>query len=355
VLGGLFSGAKQSILLGVDISSSAVKMLELSRGGMGYRVEHYAVLPLPANSVTDDGIADIDVVAEVVANVHRKSRSKIKQCAVAVSGSAVITRVIEMPADLNEEELESQIEIEADQYIPYPLDEVALDFEVIAPVEGNEATSEVLVAACRRETVDARVEVLEFAELEAKVVDIKSYAIERSYELAADHYGMDDNSCVAIVDIGALTTNLSVLVGGETVFTREQTLGGTQLTDEIQRRYGLSPEEAELAKRKGGLPEDYTSEVLAPFLEDVGQQVSRSLQFFFSASEYDDVNLILLAGGSAAMPGIADLITEKLGMRAEVFDPFAGMTFNQVIDRNALQHDAPALMVACGLALRSFD
>ena len=251
--------------------------------------------------------------------------------------------------------MESQITLEADQYIPYPLDEVAIDFEVQGPSERNPEQVEVLLAACRRENVDLRADALEMAELTAKVVDVEAYAIERAYTLISPQIDIDEDGAVAIVDIGSTMTTLSVLVGGQTVYTREQLFGGKQLTEEIQRRYGLSVEEAGLAKKQGGLPDDYEPEVLDPFREAVVQQVTRSLQFFFSSSQYNDVDHIVLAGGVASMNGLAELVQNKLGTTTSVANPFANMALTPSVDAMALSNDAPSLMIACGLAMRSFD
>lgn len=355
MLSGLFGKKKLVPVLGMDISSSSVKVLELSKSGENYKVESYAVASLPPNSVVEKNIVELESVTEAVVKSYALSKSKLKAAAVAVAGSAVITKLIDMPADLNDDAMESQITLEADQYIPYPLDEVAIDFEVQGPSEKNPEQVEVLLAACRRENVDLREDVLEMAELTAKVVDVEAYAIERAYGFLESQLNVDEDGAVAIVDIGSTMTTLSVLVGGETVYTREQLFGGKQLTEEIQRRYGLSVDEAGLAKKQGGLPDDYEPEVLEPFREAVVQQVTRSLQFFFSSSQYNDVDHIVLAGGVASMTGLAELVQNKLGAATSVANPFANMALNPSVDAMALSNDAPSLMIACGLAMRSFE
>ncbi len=244
--------------------------------------------------------------------VASKSRTSLKQVAVAVSGSAVITKVIQMDGGLNEFEMEDQIALEADQYIPYPLDEVAIDFEVLGPSETNPDRVDVLLAACRKENVDIREDALEIASLTAKIVDVEAYALERAYELIESQLeSQGEELVIAIVDIGATMTTLSVLADGKTVYTREQVFGGKQLTEEIQRRYGLSLEEAGLAKKQGGLPDDYEAEVLNPFREAVVQQVARALQFFFGASQYNAVDYVVLAGGTASIAGLTEMVEEK--------------------------------------------
>ena len=262
---GLFNKTANT-LLGIDISSTSVKLLELSRSGGRYKVEAYAVEPLPPNAVVEKNIAEIEGVGQTLARVLAKARTGAKNVAVAVAGSAVITKTIEMDAGLSEDEMETQLKVEADQYIPYPLEEVAIDFEVQGVSPRNPERAEVLLAACRKENVEVREAALALAGLTAKVVDVEAYALERAYALLEPRLlGERHELTVAVVDIGATMTTLSVLHNGKTIYTREQLFGGKQLTEEIQRRYGLSFEEAGLAKKQGGLPDDYPGEVLQPF------------------------------------------------------------------------------------------
>ena len=351
---GLFK-RKTPPVLGIDISSTSVKLLELSRSGERFTVESYAVQPMPPNSVVEKNIAEVDAVAQTLEDVIARSKTKLKDVAVAVAGSAVITKIIDMSAGLTDDAMEAQISVEADQYIPYPLDEVAIDFQAQGPSDRGPDQVEVLLAACRRENVDTRVEVLEAAHLVPRVVDVEVYAMERAFGLVIDQLGLDEDYTVAIVDIGSTMTTLSVLNDGHTIYTREQLFGGRQLTEEIQRRYGLTMQEAGLAKKEGGLPEDYEQEVLEPFREAVIQQVTRSLQFFFSSTQYNDVDHVVLAGGVAALVGLAQAVEDKLGTPTTVANPFKGMTVSSRVNAVALANDAPAMMIACGLAMRSFD
>lgn len=353
MLSGLFGKKKTTTLLGVDITSSAVKVLELAKSGNKLRVESYAIAPLPPKAVVEKNIAEPEVVAEIIRKACSVSRTKLKDVAVAVAGSSVITKMIDMPSGLNDESMEAQIALESDQYIPYPMDEVAVDFEVQGVKETNPELVEVLLAACRRETVDSRVDAVEIAGLEAKVVDIEAYAVERVYDSMESSETADN--IVAMFDVGSTMTTLSVLKKGKTIYTREQLFGGQQLTEEIQRRYGLSAEEAALAKREGGLPDDYETEVLRPFIDAVAQQMSRSLQFFFSSSQFNDVDLIYVAGGVASVPGLLQEVESSLNTKVMLANPFANMTVSSKVDSAALSNDAPSLLIACGLAMRSFD
>jgi len=350
-----FLDKRPKSMLGLDITSSAIKLLELS-GGPGHRkVETYMVRPLPPNVIVEKNISDVDALAESIGKLLEQANTKVRDVAVAVSGSSVITKVIEMPSGLSDQSMEAQISLEADQYIPYPLDEVVLDFEVIGESEVNPDQVDVLLAACRRETVDYRLDALELSGLKARVVDVEVYAVERAFDLLSEEMEDLGNQVVAIADVGATMLTLSVLVDGKTVYTREQLFGGKQVTDEIQRRYGLSLEEAGQAKKQGGLPDDYQVEILEPFKEALIQQISRSLQFFFSSSQYNYVDQLVLAGGVSAMEGLRDEVEEKLGLPTVVANPFAGMAVSKKVNSVALANDAPAMLVAVGLALRGLD
>lgn len=340
-------------MLGVDISSTSVKLLELSRSGGRYRVESYAVEPLPPNSVVEKNITDAELVGEAIGRAVKKSGTRTRTAACAVAGSAVITKIISMPANLSEDEMEGQIQIEADQYIPYPLEEISLDFEILSPSESDPDRVDVLLAASRSDNVDIRVAALEVGGLQAKVVDVEAFALENAVSLIMD--GINSPHVVAVMDVGATTSTLSVLEDRSIVYTREQLFGGRQLTDEIQRRYGLSYEEAGLAKRQGGLPDNYEPEVLQPFRESMAQEVNRALQFFFSSSQVGAVDHVIVAGGCASIPGIDELIREKIDTPVTIANPFENMSVASRVRADALANDAPAMMIACGLSLRSFD
>lgn len=345
----------QSPLVGVDISSTAVKLLQLTRVGDRYRVEHYAVEPLPPNAVVEKNIVEVEAVGEAIRRAVNRSGTKVKYAAAAVAGSAVITKIIPMPVDLEDEDMESQVELEAVNYIPYPIEEVNLDYEVLGPMPGNNEMVQVLLAASRSENVEMRASALELGGLTARVMDVEAFAIENAYALLASTLNIPRDGIVALVDVGATMTTLNILRNGRSLYSREQVFGGKQLTDEVMRRYGLSYEEAGLAKRQGGLPESYEIEVLEPFKEALVQQISRLLQFFYAGSEFNRVDQIVLAGGCASIPGVAEMVEEQLGVQTVVANPLAQMTLGPRVQAHALAQDAPALMIACGLALRSFD
>jgi type IV pilus assembly protein PilM len=347
---------KRPALVGIDISSSAVKVLELSKDGEHYRVERYAVEPLPQNAVVEHAITEVEQVADAVDRAVKRSGTRLKHAAVAVPAANVITKVIKMPANLTDQERQTQIEMEADHYIPYPLDEVNLDYQVLEAAEPNAAEVDVIMAACRKEVVDDYLAVIQGRGLTPHVVDIETYAMEHSYELIANHMpGGGMEKAVAIIDVGATTTTINVMHNNRSVYTRHHTFGGRQLTEEIQRRYGLSYEEAGLAKKQGGLPDNYQTDVLRPFMEAMCQEIMRALQFFYSSSPFNSVDQLLLAGGCAQIPGIDELVAARIGVPAMVANPFASMSISSRIKPQLLSNDAPSLMIACGLALRSFD
>jgi type IV pilus assembly protein PilM len=347
---------KQAPIVGLDISSTSVKLLELSKTSDGYRVESHAVEPMPADAVAEKNIQDVEAVGECIRRAVKKSGTRAKNAAVAVAGSAVITKVITMPAVLSEDDMETQIQLEADQYIPYPLEEINLDFEVLGPTPNAPDTVDVLLAASKSENVEMRTAATEIGGLTTKVVDVEPYTIEHAYDAITEQ--LPDNGVektVAILDVGATMTSLNVVREGRLLYTREQPFGGKQLTEEIMRRYGLSYEDAGRVKREGGLPDNYEPEVLEPFKSTMAQQVSRFLQFFFSAGDYDNVDVISLAGGCASIPGIDEFIEAHIGTSTIIANPFAAMPLASRVQRQRLNADAPAMMIACGLALRSFD
>jgi type IV pilus assembly protein PilM len=347
---------KKPTILGLDISSTSVKLLELAQDGDHYRVQSLVIEPLPDNAVSEKNIQDVEAVGETIQKAVKRSGTRIKHAAVAVAGSAVITKIITMPAALNDSELEAQIQIEADQYIPYPLEEINLDFEVMGPTKNNPDTVDVLLAASRSENIDLRTDALTLGGLIPKIVDVEAYTVEHSSALlTADIPDWDEHKIIAVIDIGATMTSLNVVENNQLIYTREQSFGGKQLTEEIMRRYGLAYEEAGRLKKEGGLPDNYIPEVLEPFKETIAQQVSRFLQFFYTAGQHNSVDLIALAGGCASIPGIDELVESQLDTPTVIANPFAKMSLSSKVNPQALSKDAPSLMIACGLAMRSFD
>lgn len=353
-----FLSAKTPPLIGVDISSSSVKMVELSEASKkgGYIVERYAIEPLPKDAVSDGNINNLDAVAESLQRAWKRLGSRIKNVSLALPAAAVITKKILLPAGMREEDLEYQVESEANQYIPFALEEVNLDFQVIGPVPNNPEEIEVLLAASRKGNVEDRVAAAQAAGLRALVVDVEPYAAEMAFEqIRAQLPDGAVDKCVALVDIGVSVMNVNVLRNGQSVYSRDQQVGGGQLTQQIQEIFGLSAEEAESAKRHGGLPDNYESDVLSPFRENVVMEIARALQFFFTSTQYNEVDYIVLSGGCAVLPGLDDAVATRTQVSTMVANPFALMTLSSRIKPRQLQADAPSLIIACGLAMRRFD
>jgi type IV pilus assembly protein PilM len=348
---------KSPPLIGLDISSSSVKMVELSGSGRGpYRLERYTIEPLPKDAVVDGNIMNLEQAGDAVRRGWKRMGTRIKNLAMALPSAAVITKKIVVPAGQTDDQLEAQVETEANQYIPFALEEVNLDFQTLGPAPNSTEEVEVLIAASRKEKVEDRVAVAESVGLKAVVMDIDSFAAQNAFELIAQDLpegGVDQT--IALVDVGASMMNINVIRNNQSVYVREQPFGGNQLTQDIMRQFNLSAEEAEAAKRGGGLPQTYEADVLAPFMDTLALEVVRALQFFFTSTQFTQVHHIFLSGGTASIPGLAQVVGERTQVNTVVANPFAGMETGSKIRQSQLAIDAPALVVACGLALRRFD
>jgi type IV pilus assembly protein PilM len=344
-------------LLGLDITTSSIKLVELGMSGGQYRLESYAAEATPQNSMNEKAIVDADAVGEAIARAVRRAGARTKDVAIAISGDAAIMKVIQMPRSLKESELEAQVEMQADQYIPFPMNEVSYDFEVLGTSEKDADAIDVLLVATRSDNVEQRRAAVQAAGLTARLVDVEAFALENACRLMT--HQMPDGGVgrtIAVADFGASSTTFSVLRDLKVLYTRDFAFGGQQLTEEIMRTYGLSLEEAGRSKKEGGLPGNYQSEVLDPFVDDMTQQVSRSLQFYLaSGSGREQPEKILICGGCANVPGAADVVQSRVGIAAEKGDPLGQMKLSSRAKAQAVTRDATALLTACGLAMRSFD
>jgi len=349
---------KNRPLLGLDITTSSIKLIELSLAGGGqYRVEADAAEPTPPNAMNEKTIVDPEAVGEGIRRAIKRSGAKSREVAIAIAGDAAITKVIQMPRGLKESDLEAQVEMQADQYIPFPMEEVSYDFEVLGTSDKDAESIDVLLVASRTDNVDQRRSAVAAAGLTARIVDVEAFALENACRLMTHQMpdgGIDRT--IAVVDFGASSTTFSVLHNLKVTYTRDFSFGGQQLTEEIMRTYGLTMEEAGRAKKEGGLPANYQAEVLDPFIDDMTQQVSRSLQFYLaSGTGREQPDKILVCGGCGNVPGVADVIQSRVGIAAEKGDPLGQMKLSSRARAQAVQRDATALLTACGLALRSFD
>ena len=355
-LGSFFSN-QPAPMFGLDISSSSVKLVELGRDKAGnLLLQCCAIEPLERGWITDGNIEKFDEVANALKRLVKKSGTKTKNVAMALPPSAVITKKIIVPAGLRDEELEAQVESEANQYIPFAIDEVNLDYQIIGPSPSVPDEMEVLIAASKKERVEDRVAVADAAGLKAVVVDVESLATLSAFELIERQLpDGGENQVIALIDAGANVMTLTVLRNGQQIYAREQAFGGGQLTQDITRHYGMTHEDAEAAKRAGSLPEGYEAELLNPFMENLALEVSRALQFFFTSTQYNQVDHIVLAGGCAVIPGIDEVVATRTQVNTLIANPFANMIVSDRVRAKSLQSDSSSLMVACGLALRRFD
>ncbi len=346
--------SSQHSVAGVDISSTAVKLLQLGRHGGRFVIESYGVVPLPENTVVENTIKDVEAVGEAVHEAMRRSKTTAKRAVVAVPDSAVIRKQLKLDKGLNEYDMEHQVIIQAEKYIPYPLEEVSFDFESYDS-DPKSNFLDVMLVACHTENVAQRVEAISLGGFRAQVVDVESFAFQRACQLILDQNHHDGQShSIAIVDIGAELTKITVLDDNQVIFTREEIFGGAQLTKDIERHYGLSYQEAGAAKKTGNLPDDYEAELLAPFRELAVLQVRRALQFFFSVNEENKIAHIFLVGGTSSIPGLAELIQSQIGIPSTVANPFGDMSVGPNVDIDEISRDSSAMTACCGLALRGF-
>lgn len=349
-------GKKNRALLGVDFSTTSIKVLELSRSAGGYAVESYAVEPLPDGAVVDKELRDAGALGQALARAVKRSGTRVKDCAMAVSSSIIIARTLRLSSKLSEAELEGQVKVEADQFIPYNLEDVSLDFQVLGDTESSPGLLDVLVVASRREHIESRVAIAEAAGLDLQLVDVESYAVERTttlmLEQTEDHLR---RPVVAVVDVGATATTVYVLSQGlGVIYTRELDFGGRVLTEQIMRRYELDWAEAGRQKVQGGLPADYAATVLEPFKQNMVDQVQRLLQYFYATRPQANIDQIFLGGGCASVRGVDRMLQEATGTPVVIANPFKGMSIGKRINQERFLNDVPATLPAVGLALRGF-
>jgi len=350
----LFEKKKEPVI-GLDIGSTNVRLLQLSRHGSGYRIDHFALEALKEGAVVEKAVRDVEAVAEAISRAVRTSGTRAKACAIAVSGSAVFTKTISLPSDLAEADIESQVQIEANQYVPYPLDEVSLDFELLGPSPRNADMMDILLAASKSENVENRQDAIDAADLKAKVVDVEAFAIANAFELIRNRDGIGRSEAVGLFDFGHDLSTLLVIRGERVIYTREHPFGGHQLLEETMRRYDMTIEQASFFERNEDAPEGFEEEVMEPFQLNIIHQISRALQFYASSNEYSNIGTIYLSGGVSSLQGLAPMIQQELGMTTRVADPLSGMEIAHNVVIGALKRNASNLMIATGLALRGFD
>ncbi len=350
----MFFGKKAASWVGVDIGSSSVKLVALSRHGSTIGLDAYATVSLPPTAVVDGSVQEVQPVAEAISRAAKICGLKQALAVAAVPSSAVIIKRMELSKAFTNIELEDQVKVEADQFIPYPLDEVALDFEVIGESRAHPDLNELLLVACRRDDVDQREDAINAAGLKCQIVDVDTYAMERVFPvLLTEQHSSEE--MIAIVDVGAATLTLNVLRDQKIIYNREQSFGGNDLTTSIHHQFGMSVDEVEQALRLGEISQEVQEAMVQPFRFTIAQQVSRALQFFYSSGVQHQLTRIYVCGGATAIDGLVDILTEELGVPASLANPFAQMDIGSRVNRERLLKDTPSLVKACGLALRSFD
>lgn len=349
-----FLGKRSGNLVGIDIGSSSVKLVALSKSGKRYSLDAYAIVSFSPNAVVDGNIQDISEVGTAIEKAVKVAGGKLDSAVTAVPASAVITKNIEMSNSFTEFELEDQIKVEADQFIPYPIDEVALDFEVQGVSENNTTLNNILLVACRKTDVEQREDAVVAAGLESEIVDVDTFSVERAINIIASDESETDK-LIGLVDVGASTLTLNVVKDSEIIYTREQAFGGNDLTNMISQQYGMNVEEVEQSLRLGEVSSEIQDGAVLPFRNTVAQQVSRSLQFFYSSGVHGELETLYLSGGTAAIEGLAGQLEEELGFNVKLANPFISMGVSSKVNGSRLQRDAPALVKATGLALRGFE
>nr|WP_245392741.1 type IV pilus assembly protein PilM [Salinicola halimionae] len=340
----------------MDITSATVKLLELGRHAGGLRIDSYAVRPLREGAVVERRIRDKSEIVDALQRAVEHAQLRSRRAVVALPNSAAITRVLSFPASLSDDDIEARIQMESDKHIPFPLNEVAFDFQRLGRHPRYDDQQEVMLVACRLQDIDTLTSTLDAVGLEVVAVDVEGFALERvcrALQAPQDEEEEGEESSTALIDIGANLCAFHMLKGGRIVYSRDTLCGGRQLTDAISRHYGMSFDEAGRAKRRGGLPDDYRQAVLLPFIDTLIQHIGRSLQLYYTSAGQQQVRRLILAGGSSALPGFAERLRAQSGLEATLANPFTYMRIDPRLDVGALAADAPAMLTACGLAMRA--
>ena len=344
-----FFPQKSNAIIGIDIGTHSIKLVELSGSKSNPKVAAWGVAPIPSGAFSENSIANAEVIAEALNDLMVKSGVKSGAAAVAVSSSHAITKVLGMPSAIRDVELEEQVSIEALHFIPYPIDEVNLDFEVLGPSTTNEQENDVLLVACRRSIVDDYIDLVEDLDLDLQYVDIDTYALERVFR-SQNNLGSSSDQPVALFEIGSSSSHLMVLNHERVLYSRHQNFGATQLIKLIRKEYGVSAEEAEEILASSQPPGDFITAVQDPFVEMLRQEVSRALQFFYSSSSFSNIDSVVLSGACCSLPGLSGDLEVKLRTKVAVMNPLINATI--MSRREAATAAAPGLSVAYGLSLR---
>jgi type IV pilus assembly protein PilM len=351
---GLFGLGKKKGLVGLDIGSAAVKAVELKTGGKGgaeYQLVNIGVEPLPPEAIVDGAIMDSGAVIDAIQRVFQQQKIKTGDVAVGVSGNAVIVKKISLP-QMSAEELSESIHWEAEQYIPFDIQDVAIDYEVIDGGAGG-GNMDVLLVACKKDKISDYTSVISQAGKTPSIVDVDVFALQNCYEI---NYGSDPGRVIALLNVGASVMNINIVKGGTSVFNRDIAVGGNQYTDAIQKDLNLSFDQAESLKR-GGRVEGAAVENLPPILqavsENIALEVQKTFDFFKATSQEDRIDRVFLSGGTSKVHGLRELIAERFDAGVEIMNPFNNVTYNpRDFDPDFIAEVGPSAAIAVGLAVR---
>ncbi len=348
-LGNLFS--KKKGVIGVDIGSSSIKMVELKETKKGYQLANYSIVHIPSEVIVDGAIMDPGTVVDAIKTMLSSKKIKTKDVAISVSGHSVIIKKITLPA-MTEAELEDSIQWEAEQYIPFPISDVNMDFHILEMAAGQ-PQMDVLIVAVKKDMINDYTAVMAEAGLNPVVVDVDSFALENMFCINND---IAPEETVALVNMGANVTNINILKGGTSTLTRDVSVGGRQITIEIQKHFGVSYEDAELLKCGGevaGVDATGIEDIIKAASNSLITEVQRSFDFYLSTAHEGHIDKAYLSGGSSKISGIAESISERTGIPTAMVDPFLRIGYNpKTIDPDVLSKDAPFLCVGVGLAIR---
>lgn len=337
-------------LIGIDFGSNSIKALALSKDKGTFQIDAVAEMPIEKGLIVDNHFEDISKLTQVIKQIQKNFPASCKNAAIAVTGADVITKVIAMSADLTDLDLEAQVELEAENSIPFPLDEIFLDFEIIGPNANNNELNDVLVSAARKETVLSQVDCVEAAGLTTKVVDVASHALARACELVFLREDYDKG--IAVLDIGASQMMLNILHQGQVIFSRSKNHGGAVCTQMMADHYGFKYNEAEKIKIENKWPVDCDVDVIAPFENMTVNHLRFDLRMFTNAPNNIKIEKLILTGGCQLLPGLVSQLSEELDLDVEVADPFLGFEYKNESDKNLLREVGVKYMIALGLALR---
>lgn len=349
---------KKKEVVGLDIGSHSIKLVQLNETGKGMELINFGVMPLQTEAVVGGAIMDANIIVEAIQNLIEVQKVKTKDVVTSVSGTSVIIKKVKLPF-MTEEELAESIEWEAEQYIPFDISDVNIDFQILESAELLEEKGsdqmEVLIVAIKREKIDDYTNLILEAGMNPVIVDVDAFAIENSYELNYDI----KKEIVALVDIGAAVMNINILRDGITTFTRDIFLGGNLYTENIQKELGTSREDAKALKlgvEMEGISKEKVKHVMEKTTEDIFQEVNRSFEFFRSATEDENIDKIVLSGGCSKIKGIDQFLSQRVNIPVEIINPFKKVQFDEkLFDREYIKEIAPLAAVGVGLAIRRID